>query len=447
VSRFIAVVLFALAAAPPLRAQEIEEPTPFPPPDKPAPPAGAPLLTAPWTPPLPARTVSPIHPTHSQAMFAGDPTLREVFTTSESFGHHAVWGGAEYMMAWFRKAPLAVPLAVATTTAPGPGANVLGLDPNARVILGPDQVEQNLRSGGRAWLGFWFGADATLGLEVVGLWLESPSERMGVQSDAFGVPLLSRPIVMPDGVPGVYDISYPGAVRGSFFVQNHQLLRGLEANVVGFAGGDHSGVFEFLAGARFIDFQEQLNLQYAVTNLVAMPAFGGDMLVPGVTVGAVDSYRATNQFYGGQIGGRLEGNFGRLSLAFTGKVALGVNDMTLHVDGLTVRSDSAATYPAGVLANVANVGRYHESHFAVVPEGNFSVGWWFTPRLRVKVGYNVLYISDVVRPGSHVSNAVNPAAVPVDQIFGSALVPRTPPQFVRSDFWAEGIMFGIDFRY
>jgi hypothetical protein len=150
---------------------------------------------------------------------------------------------------------------------------------------------------------------------------------------------------------------------------------------------------------------------------------------------------------GGQVGTRIEGNFGRLSLALAGKIALGVNDMTLDVSGLTTRTDSPTYYPAGVLANTANVGRYRDSHYAFVPEGSLAIGWWFTPNLRLKVGYNVLYMSDVIRPGSHISNNVNPSAVPVDQVYGSTPVTRTSPLFQRTDFWAEGITFGFDFRY
>ncbi len=441
-SRFFAVCMLALALAPPLRAQVPDEPTPFPPTGYVPPP---PTLIAPPTPPVNVKP--PTYQVYPQQTFTNDDGPLVDFTTAESFHRHAVWGGVDYTLWWFRKAPLAVPLAVTTTSAPGPGANILGLDPNARVILGPQQVEQDPRNGGRIWLGFWFDTVRCFGVEVVGMWIESPTERTGIQSNANGLPLYSRPIIMPGGGPGVYDISYQGAVRGNLFIQNQQLLQGIEANFVGFAFGNHRVAVDLLAGGRFLNLEEQTSLAYQVTNLVPMPAFGGALLPPGTTVGAIDSYRANNQFYGGQIGTRIEGNFGRLSLALAGKVAFGVNDMTLQVDGLTTRGDAPISYPAGVLANAANIGRYRESHYAYVPEGSLSVGWWFTPNLRLKLGYNILYMSDVIRPGSHISNNVNPSAVPVDQIYGSTPITRTSPQFQRTDFWAEGITFGIDFRY
>jgi hypothetical protein len=451
VSRFLTVCLLALLLSPALRAQEIEVPVPFPitdpnaspsPVDMTPPPVRAPAMT-----PAPTNYVSPFYPSYPQPMFAPDPPAPSAFTTKDVFRDHLIWGGAEYSMWWFRKAPLAVPLVVTTSTAPGPDANILGKDPNAHVVLGPGQVDGNVKNGGRAWLGFWFGVDASLGMEFVGLWIEDPGERRGVQSNAAGFPLYSRPFLMPDGTPGVYDISFPGAVRGGLFMQNHQFLRGLEANFVTFAFGDHRLAFNFLAGGRFLDLDERLNLNYSVTNLITMPAFGGDVLAPGATITALDRYQTYNRFYGAQVGSRIEGNFGRLSLAFAGKIAFGVNDMILQVDGQTTRSDIATLYPAGVLANTANIGRYHESHYAFVPEGSLSVGWWFTPHLRFQVGYNVLYISDVIRPGSQITSTINPAAVPVDQTFGAVPVTRTSPQFLRTDFWAEGITFGFDFRY
>jgi len=343
--------------------------------------------------------------------------------------------------------PIAVPLAVTTTSAPGPGVNILGTDPNARVILGANQISQDPSSGGRLWLGFWFDTHRSLGLEVAGMWVETPSNQAGVESNVRGFPMYSRPVFIPGTGSSVYDISYPNFVSGRFSVETQQLLRGLEANLVAFAIGSQTLSLDLIAGGRFINLEERVNLNYQMTTLAPLPAFGNDLLAIGTSAQAFDTYRTTNQFYGGQIGGRVETNFGRLSLGFAGKVALGVNEMTLHVDGSTTRSDTGAVYAAGILASSANNGRFRESHYAYIPEGNLSVGWWFTPNLRLKVGYNVLYISDVVRPGSNISNIVNPASVPLDQLYGANPVQRAPSLFQRTDFIAEGFTFGIDFRY
>ena len=56
--------------------------------------------------------------------------------------------------------------------------------------------------------------------------------------------------------------------------------------------------------------------------------------------------------------------------------------------------------------------------------------------------------NDVVRPGNQIDRVVNPNIVPTDQDFGVAGGPRRPaPLFNSSDFWAQGVNFGLHFRY
>ncbi|MEI7686910.1 MAG: BBP7 family outer membrane beta-barrel protein [Planctomycetota bacterium] len=387
-----------------------------------------------------------IMPQNDSNVVNAAPTVN--FEPVDTFSTFRTWGGMDYSMWWFSKTPIAVPLAVSTTSAPGsPGVNILGVDPNAHVVLGANSLAQDPSNGGRLWLGFWFDDHRRLGVEIAGLWAETPTQQVGVQSNVRGVPMYSRPVVIPGLGASVYDISYPTFVSGKFAIETQQLLQGVEANFVGFAVGNQNLFFDILAGGRFLNLEERINLNYQMTNLVPLPAFGNELLAAGTTAYASDLYRTRNQFYGGQIGGRLESNFGRLSVSMAGKIAFGVNDMSLDIEGSTTRSDRATVYPAGILANGANMGRYRESHFAFVPEANLSVGWWFTQNLRLKVGYNVLYISEVVRPGSNITNMVNPSAVPVDQLYGTSPVARSPSLFQRTDFWAEGLTFGIDFRY
>jgi hypothetical protein len=382
-----------------------------------------------------------------QMIVADSPPLQ--FKAPSVFEDYRIWVGGDFDLWWFKNNPLAVPLVTTTSTpaVPGSSANILGVDPNARVVIGPDQMDQNPSNGARVWLGGWFDDRRMLGLEVVGMWVESPSTVRGVRSNAAGSPIYSRPVTIAGDGPSVYDMSFPVFVAGGFNVESHQFLRGVEANFVGFLVGREDFYFDIIAGARFLNFEDTLDMRYQATTLVPMPAFGTNLLPVGTVVNSTDSYHAVNNFYGGQIGGRLEKTFGRLSLTLVGKLALGVNDMAVNVNGVTSRSDTQAVYSGGMLANASNMGRLTESRFAAIPEANLAIGWWLTPNFRFKVGYNVMYISDVVRAGSQVSNVVNPAAVPVDPMYGFVPVVRSPLPLQRTDFWAEGITFGIDFRY
>jgi hypothetical protein len=48
----------------------------------------------------------------------------------------------------------------------------------------------------------------------------------------------------------------------------------------------------------------------------------------------------------------------------------------------------------------------------VVPEVGVKVGYQVTPHLRAQVGYDFLYWSDVVRPGSQIDPLINTNLIP-----------------------------------
>jgi Putative beta barrel porin-7 (BBP7) len=59
-----------------------------------------------------------------------------------------------------------------------------------------------------------------------------------------------------------------------------------------------------------------------------------------------------------------------------------------------------------------------------------------------------MYLSSVVRPGDQVDRTVNVANVPTSLAFGLPGGPASPaPQFVRTDFWAQGVTFGVLFKF
>ena len=102
-------------------------------------------------------------------------------------------------------------------------------------------------------------------------------------------------------------------------------------------------------------------------------------------------------------------------------------------------------YVGGILANSANIGRYQTSRFALMPELGVTAGYWITPNVRLSLGYSALYWTDVLRAGNQIDRRVNPIYVPLDMTYtpGAAVV-RQPPPMLRNDFWAEGLLFGVE---
>ena len=62
--------------------------------------------------------------------------------------------------------------------------------------------------------------------------------------------------------------------------------------------------------------------------------------------------------------------------------------------------------PEGVFAQPANEGRSSATRFAVVPQLQVKLGYDVTSWLRLTVGYDLLYNSEVIRPGDQISHYV-----------------------------------------
>lgn len=79
-----------------------------------------------------------------------------------------------------------------------------------------------------------------------------------------------------------------------------------------------------------------------------------------------------------------------------------------------------------------------------MPELGITLGYDFTCRLRATFGYTFLYWSKVARPGEQIDTELNPSQFPPGTLVGAP-----HPQFVfhTSDFWAQGLNFGLEYRF
>ena len=73
-----------------------------------------------------------------------------------------------------------------------------------------------------------------------------------------------------------------------------------------------------------------------------------------------------------------------------------------------------------------------------------TLGAQLTPYLKVFIGYDFLFWSQVVRPGDQIDRNVN-----LTQALGGALAgPAAPlPQFSGTSFWAQGVSAGVELSY
>ena len=174
-----------------------------------------------------------------------------------------------------------------------------------------------------------------------------------------------------------------------------------------------------------------------------------------VAVGTVnDSFRTENYFNGGQIGLASQVLRGRWSVDTRATVAFGNLTQLAEISGgqtLGLANGAVANYQGGLLALPgANIGRYTQNKFSVVPEVGVNIGYQVTSRMRFFVGYNFLFIGNALRPEGLINQNIDAARIPNFLANGTAPLPGIPqptPQFHLSDYFVQGISFGVSFRW
>jgi hypothetical protein len=65
-----------------------------------------------------------------------------------------------------------------------------------------------------------------------------------------------------------------------------------------------------------------------------------------------------------------------------------------------------------VLAQSTNIGTYSRTQAAFIPEAVVNLGYRVTPWATVTVGYNFVYVSEMVRPGNQIDTVINTSNFP-----------------------------------
>jgi hypothetical protein len=368
---------------------------------------------------------------------------------------------------WVKRAPRPGPL---VTTGPfdpntfdpavNPPPGALGT-PGTRDLTDGSLGRYDTFSGLRLRGGAAFDADGLLGIEGGAFLLERRSDGFAVQSDASGQPFLGRPFFNAVSQnPNTAAVAYAsdtadvfGGLAGKVNVIESTRLWGAESNLAGRLLDTGHLRLTALAGFRYLDLDESLGVLDSSTPVgqsLAGAFLGGDVPL-GSTVSREDSFHTRNQFYGGQVGGRLEYLLGDLDVSLSSSVALGSTQQRLAIGGstaLTVPGAAPVEAAGGLLALPSNIGVHHHGEFSVVPEVGLNVGWRVNSWIRARAGYSFLYWSGVSRPGNDIDFALTRTTIPFSQYYTPGVVATRPAaQFHQTDFWAQGLNFGLELRF
>jgi len=355
------------------------------------------------------------------------------------------WVRADYLLWWTKGADYPPLVTTSDAGTVRDDAGVLGLATTS-ILFGDTGYNADTRSGFRFTVGEWFGPCRQFGLE--GGYLTLGEVNTSFRGDQTTFPILARPFfnVRPDPqpAPAAEDaqlIAFPAVFDGSLAVDlstefqgAHVMMRRALLREFGFS-------MDVLTGWRYGRLEDTMRITQGLTVLDDPP------VAPGTTVDLYDLFETTNNFNGVELGFEAEYRRHRWTLQVISRLALGNTRSKVFIDGQTTTTAPGGapnTVAAGLLALPSNMGTYEKNHFSVMPELGINLHYDVTCRLRATVGYSFVYWSQVARPGDQIDRSLNLTQIPPGVLAGPAL-----PQFSMdtTDFWAQGVNFGLEYRY
>ncbi|XZE51710.1 BBP7 family outer membrane beta-barrel protein [Planctomycetaceae bacterium SH139] len=354
------------------------------------------------------------------------------------------WFAADYLM-WSQRGMDLPPL---VTRGNALGTQPIIGNPGVDVIYGnnPDHLDGRL-DGVRLNFGLWLDRCHEWSISADYFGFEEISE--SVRFFGNGVSSLGRPI---------RDVSRAGGPNGAELVEFNDGTIDITGNVGVFSRSQlRSGGFQF---RRFLACKDgcgetvflrlpanfrsrfDLGIGYRYTQLDEGLIIDENLNSRGNTFLLTDNFDTRTQFNGFDFAiyyTRMRGNW---SLDLQGRMGIGTNRQNVTIAGGRIENGIPAN--GGLLAQTTNIGSYARDRFAVLPEFRATLGYQLTPRLRANLGYTFLYWSNVVRPGDQIDLDVDPNLLGPVPPAGAT---RPAFAFNETDYWAQGISFGGEYRW
>lgn len=417
---YLPPVSVELPDMPPIPAPPEMLPSPGDVADPPVPPA----------PPMPeTATVGPVDLTREQ-------------TPAVAAGGWMPWAEVEFLRWAYRGSVLPPLVTVGMPTDLIPGA--VG-QPTTRVLFGGGSTGTEWAGGLRVRLGGPLGPASPFGWQV-GWFCTQPQ----VTQAAFvsgGPVVLARPFHDTLAArPGSFVFGVPGLVDGNVSARTRTTLWGFEAHATANLAGPVTG----FAGFRYLEMTDEVSV-LSQDRVGAIGSFiNGTPLPAGSFEAQGDRFTVRNRFDGAQVGVRYGHGFGPVGFDLRAAVALGVTRQELTVQGGTQTVDPlgvARSAPAGFLALASNSGQFDRDRCTLIPELGARLTYRAAPGVQVFAGYDVLYWANVARAGDQIDPAQDPRQNPSSFNFTGARAARPAVWLRDTDFWAQGLSFGVRVEY
>jgi Putative beta barrel porin-7 (BBP7) len=341
------------------------------------------------------------------------------------------WGTFDYLM-WRSKGALA-PATVGMVL--GGAARATPINPLAAFEVNDNRINGDLQNGFRLDVGCWLDKPNGTGVELKYTQFIH-AERT---STYFGSPVtaLVRPFWNEaSNSPSLFQLSAPdGSLLGNARVRTSYDSDGFEGNYLWRGSPMFSEEAHWIVGMRYWGLKENMTVE-------AGSEAGG------MNVGTFDSFTTRNRFFGPQVGADL--NWSRSGFTFDVAFKLAVGAM---MEQATIQGSTTAVLPSGsvferqggFLALSTNSGTHDRTKLAFMRDTSFSVSYSLTENIALHIGYDILWVSNVVRPGEQASLNINPTLLPFSAMPTLPLQPGF--RFNEETFWMHGFTVGLAVQF
>ena len=367
-------------------------------------------------------------------------------------GFNGLYIRAEYLL-WGTKG-MRVPALVTTGDAAvaDPPAGVINEDgslpSNTVVLFGNDEINEDVRSGGRIIFGTFLGPCRNWAVE--GEYFSLGDETTDFRAASDGTQFLGIPYFeeAENGLPAVFFVTPGGTAAsspGSIDVASSTQFQGSGVRVLrnvcltdgcGTSCWDGCPVttgkrIDLIVGYRFYRLDDSLHITE-------------EHLITTVERVGFDLFDSKNEFHGIDLGTQMQFRKGCWTLDLLSKVAVGNTTSVVTIDGFALQAGQEQTPRGSILAQTTNIGTHTTDEFTMVPELGIGLGYQINPCWRATAGYSLIYWCGVQRAGDQIDQHLNSELWPprAAQPEEAGLWPQFPG--IGSDFWAQGLNFGLE---
>lgn len=343
-----------------------------------------------------------------------------------------VWTTFDYLM-WRAKGGLSPAIAGVVL---GRNARTTPINPEAVFQVNDNRINGSVQTGFRLTGGYWLDKPFGTGVEArFTMFMRSDDLHTYTGST---VSALARPFWDESRqAPALFQLSSPtGAMLGAIRIKTTFDSDGAEANYLRRGPAMIGEEMHWIMGMRYWSLEEDLSVEAGSRS-------------GGMTVGAFDSFSTRNRFFGPQFGTRMGFSRGDFRIDMAMKLAVGALMEEVSISGNTTAvlpSGARVSSPGGFLALSSNSGVHERTKLAFMRDTSISIGYVISENIMLRFGADMVWISNVVRPGEQVSLNINPTLLPFAA--GSATAPARPTfRFNEEVFMMYGFSVGLAVQF